>query len=537
MSKYKNIVKDILYVSKLTKTKNKKLLILLAISLSQVSAGIDLVLIASFASLIASQQTNLETLNAFLLFIDSYRFVIILLVIFRYFVSYSQQAILKKIELSVTISLRMYLFSKILDQRNFSVSDSRFYINTLSTHISFFYSSFSIFLNHFLQACAYTAYLLISDTELFSFFAIAVFILSIPTAKLISSSRKYIREEYNQGIDLNKDLDSVLENFSLIKILRMEEKEKKSFNKSLKNIYGVVYKNFQVQTFTAQLPNFFTLIVFSIILNISSFATKITLDILGVTIRLFQSLSNVSTSLNRVANSQVHIKEFMEFDKISVVRNPNYLSLIESNKIELKNVDFKFLNSKEYIFKNLNLEIEKNTHNLIVGPNGSGKSTLLGLIGNVLTPESGKLFTYTEKFAYIGASPFIFNTTLRNNILYGNSYKISDAEMNKILKDFRLFNEISNYDLDKIISNKTLSSGQMQKIAFIRAFLIKPDVLLLDESMANLDENSTNLIMKLISEQKITVINSTHDPEKFENIDSVVEIEIIDENRVLKVTK
>ena len=536
MDKLKTLIKDILYVSKLTKTKNKKALIFLAISLSQLSAGIDLLLIASFASLVASQTTNVEILNSFLNLIDRYTIIVALLVIFRYLISYTQQSILKKIELSATVSLRMYLFSKILDQRNFSVSDSRFYINTLSSHIAFFYSNFAQFLNSLLQAVAYISYLLISDTKLIGLFTLGVLVLFLPLAKLISMSRKYIREEYNFGIDINKDLDNVLENFSLIKILRMEEKEKKSFNLSLEKIYGVVYKNFQVQTINSQLPNFFTLMIFAIILNFSILTTRLTLDVLGVTIRLFQSLSAVSSSLNKVINAQVHIKEFMEFDKISAVRNPNYLNLTKSDKVELKNIDFKFLNSKEYIFKNLNLEIDKNTHNIIVGPNGSGKSTLLGLLGNVITPESGKLFTYSEKFAYIGASPFIFNTTLRKNISYGNPNQVSDSQMIQILKDFHLFNEDSSYDLDSIVNNRSLSSGQMQKIAFIRAFLYKPEILLLDESLANLDDNSTNLIMSLISQQKITLINSTHDPEKFNNVDSVIKIEIIDGTRILEVT-
>ena len=81
-----------------------------------------------------------------------------------------------------------------------------------------------------------------------------------------------------------------------------------------------------------------------------------------------------------------------------------------------------------------------------------------------------------------------------------------------------------------------MSSGQMQKIAFIRAFLFEPEILLLDESLANLDDNSTNLIMSLISQQKITLINSTHDTEKFNNVDSVIKIEIIDGTRILEVT-
>ena len=195
------------------------------------------------------------------------------------------------------------------------------------------------------------------------------------------------------------------------------------------------------------------------------------------------------------------------------------------------------MNSKDYIFRNLNLELDKNTHNLIIGSNGSGKSTLLGILGNILIPESGKLSTFSEKFSYIGATPFIFNTTMRKNILYGNSEEINDSEINDLLKDFNLFNEDANYDLDMIIDNKSLSSGQMQKIGFIRALLSRPEILLLDESMANLDDASKNLIMSIISEKNITLINSTHDPEFHKNVDSIIKIDIVDEKRVLKVNK
>ena len=317
----------------------------------------------------------------------------------------------------------------------------------------------------------------------------------------------------------------------------MEEVETNSFFKILSKIYSIVYKNFQVQLINAQLPNFFTLFIFAIILNISSITSRLTLDVLGVTVRLFQSLSNISSSLNKVINSQVHIKEFVNLDKKSIVKNKDYLSINKSNKIELKEIDFRYVNSKDYIFRNLNLELDKNTHNLIIGSNGSGKSTLLGILGNILIPESGKLSTFSEKFSYIGATPFIFNTTMRKNILYGNSEEINDSEINDLLKDFNLFNEDANYDLDMIIDNKSLSSGQMQKIGFIRALLSRPEILLLDESMANLDDASKNLIMSIISEKNITLINSTHDPEFHKNVDSIIKIDIVDEKRVLKVNK
>ena len=55
--------------------------------------------------------------------------------------------------------------------------------------------------------------------------------------------------------------------------------------------------------------------------------------------------------------------------------------------------------------------------------------------------------------------------------------------------------------------------------------------------MANLDDKSQELVLSLISKQSITIINSTHDPERYEKVDSLIKLDIVDEKRVLKVLK
>ena len=101
----------------------------------------------------------------------------------------------------------------------------------------------------------------------------------------------------------------------------------------------------------------------------------------------------------------MHIKEFVQIERNEVKKW--YFKVIRTG-INLENISFKYINSETYIFKNLNLNIDRNTHNVIIGSNGSGKSTLLGLIGNVLRPEKN-LTSYSEKFGYIGASPHFCN--------------------------------------------------------------------------------------------------------------------------------
>ena len=163
----------------------------------------------------------------------------------------------------------------------------------------------------------------------------------------------------------------------------------------------------------------------------------------------------------------------------------------------IENVDFKYLDSNQFIFKGLNIQINKNTHTIITGPNGVGKSTLLGLISGVFYAEKGRVLLNTFKTSYVSAYPMIIRGSLRENILYGITETVPDSEIKKEIDNFKLFDN-NDIDLNDSVSNKTLSSGQMQKIAFIRAILSKPELLLLDESTSNLDNKS-----KIISLQNI----------------------------------
>ena len=103
------------------------------------------------------------------------------------------------------------------------------------------------------------------------------------------------------------------------------------------------------------------------------------------------------------------------------------------------------------------------------------------------------------------------------------------------LRELDTFKEEKGYVLDRPVSNKTLSSGQMQKIAFIRAFVSDAEILLLDEATANLDAKSKKSIFNILLNKNLTIINSTHDPDSFENIDSILKISLENGNRAIDI--
>ncbi len=536
MKQIKRILRDIVYVSKLTGTYNKKRIVFSAVVLSQITAIADILLIILFAAIITGEFDQENIFTPLTEVVVEFRVILPIIIFFRFLFIYLQNISLKKLELNVRQNLNVFLLREVFDKRNYSVADAYFYLNTLSGHISYFYSNLTSFINNLLQIAAYSIYLFISDSRTVLTFGIGAAILAFPTKYLLGKSREFMHKSYEFAQQSNVEVQRIVDNMFLIKLLKKDEEEIQKYKTTFEEYNATTLNNHRYGAVNAILPSFTTMFVFAILLTLRSIAENITLDFIGVTFRLFQSLGSLTNASNQIVNAHVHMEKFynMEKNKIAVNKD-NYVNnpTNDTDILKIENVSFAYFNSEEKIFENLNLNIERNTHTILTGPNGSGKSTLLGLIAGVFYSQKGKVTTHNKKFGYIGATPLIFSGTLRENLMYGNDSDIKDEEIINYLKNFDTFKEENNYDLNKLIDNKSLSSGQMQKIAFIRALLSDIDILLLDESTANLDDKSRDMIFEILSKRKITIINSTHDPENFKGVDNYIKIQIENEKRVL----
>tara|TARA_X000000368_G_scaffold409605_1_gene391832 strand:- start:28940 stop:30559 length:1620 start_codon:yes stop_codon:yes gene_type:complete len=536
LDKIKKIYTDVLYVSKVVKTGNKKAIILVAVILSQLTAITDIGIIIFFAAIITGSYDQSNIFSPITEIVIEYKFILPIMVVLRFVFIYFQSMSLKNLELNVQRNLKVFLLEDVFDKSNYSVADAYFFVNILAGHISFFYSNLTNFINNSLQTVAYLAYLIIADSRTITTFGVGAVIIYFPSKVLIKKAREYMHESYEHTQQSNKEVQRIVDNMFLIKILNKESEEINNFSETIRKLNTSIFNNHKFGAFTSFLPSFITMFVFSILLGVSQIAKSITLDFIGVTLRLFQSLGGITGSVNQIINSHVHIENFyeMEKNKDNVYRENFETSTLKNNKaIEITNASFKYFNSENYIFEDLNLSFQKNTHNILTGPNGSGKSTLLGLISGVFYAEKGKIYSSSEKYGYIGATPLILTGSLRENLLYGNDIETRDEILLKYLKEFETFKEDANYNLDREIDNKSLSSGQMQKIAFIRALVSKVELLLLDESTANLDERTRKQIFDILKKTNITIINSTHDPENFKDVDNHYRIELIGEKRTL----
>lgn len=512
MHKLKKIISEILYISKITSVNRKKVRILFSVFLANINVLADILIILFFANILVGESTSNEFLDSIVS-----NLVLLPIIIFLRFVNiFVQSGNIINLQLTVEANIKNYLINEIYKKGNYSIADATYFINTLSGHIGYFYGALTNLINSFIQVIVYSVFLFLTNFNTLSFFILGALILAVPTRYLLVWGRKYMDEAWVSGQNAQKDIQRVIQNIFLIKILRTSKYEIDNFNNSIKKLVKASEKNQILAIINGALPNFLTAFTISLLFVFFDVVKTLTLEFLGITLRLVQTIGVLNKNLSQLINSQVHLQKFTELENNKLIVREKYYLHQESDDyaVVFSNIDFKYFNAKENIFENINFKIPKYKHTVITGPNGSGKSTLLGLMSQVFYPQNGEITLSSSNIGYVGVTPLILDDTLRANFLYGNSKNISDESIVKLVKEFELFFD-DGQNLDTEISSRTLSSGQMQKIAFIRALLADVDILLLDESTSNLDIDTKKFIFDILKNKNITIINSTHNHEDF----------------------
>ncbi len=196
---------------------------------------------------------------------------------------------------------------------------------------------------------------------------------------------------------------------------------------------------------------------------------------------------------------------------------------IQINDLILKDLCFSYYskNNKNIIFENFNYVIKKGKFTSIIGPSGTGKTSFLKLLSGLIKPKKGEikfnnqnLDEVIQEITLIQQNPSLMpwlnvydNITLANL----NCKKINDFNIKKLIKDIGL-EEFSKYYPHQ------LSGGLLQRVAIARALLFNPDLLLLDEPFAALDNLSRELLsaelVSIIKRKSITVLMVTHSIEE-----------------------
>ena len=223
-----------------------------------------------------------------------------------------------------------------------------------------------------------------------------------------------------------------------------------------------------------------------------------------------------------------HTIELMNESNDSVLKKKDALTF--NNQIQLKAVSFGY-EPNQIVLKNINLLIHPGDFIGIHGNSGLGKTTLLKLItgfyqvtkGRIEVDEvpSSKENTMSQFTNYVSQSPYLFKGTILNNIVIDRNTDVDFERINALIDLFELQSLIKGHPdgLNRELSSDdhTLSTGQKQRLAFIRALYSKPRLLLLDESTSHVEPRLAYKIfdyLTLLAENdKIAIVSVSHNPD------------------------
>jgi ATP-binding cassette subfamily B protein len=353
-------------------------------------------------------------------------------------------------------------------------------------------------------------------------------ILIFATRIFAKAMKKSFQSERTQVSRLNTFVQEHLMGMSLIQLFAHEEKESlafKSINEKHRDAHiSAVWANsifFPVVELLSSLSIAFLLVWGAMMVEGKSQQqlTQLYGEIIAFTLwinQLYRPIRQLADKFNIFQRGVVRAERLFEIldEEEEVEPNEEHPTTFSNGDIEFHNVSFSYT-SDNPLLSSFNLLIPAGKTTAFVGATGSGKTTIINLIGRFYEINAGKItingidlsqLNRSEINKHIGfvlQDVFLFSDTIHNNITLGNQ-AISREQVIQAAKQIGAHDFIMKIpqDYDHVIGERggVLSVGQRQLLAFIRAMVYEPMILILDEATSSIDSESEILIQKAIAE-------------------------------------
>jgi ATP-binding cassette, subfamily B, multidrug efflux pump len=369
--------------------------------------------------------------------------------------------------------------------------------------------------------------------------ALAVYPLMLITVQLFSQQLRNQQVVVQEAIsDLSELIQEDMSGISLIKIYAQEETERKAFRKKNHELFKANLK-------LAESRN----TIFPIIQGLASISLLVLLwqgglaiahneisvgDFLSLVIyaqNLIFPTALLGFTITAYQRGEVSIDrvEAILFARPKIADEPTSVHVETAFQGQISAQDFSYTYPGAEIpaLNQLNFTIKAGETIAIVGPIGSGKSTLANALPRLLEIPEQSLFVdgydltklslndLRGAIAYVPQDSFLFSTSIENNIRYGDPLASKNI-VEAAAKLGQIHGEILNFpqQYDTVVGERgiTLSGGQRQRTALARALLMNAPILILDDALSSVDNQTATAILQNLSQagQKRTVIFITH---------------------------
>ena len=377
---------------------------------------------------------------------------------------------------------------------------------------------------------------------MFSFNAPLAFIAMTPIPFMVGwgvfyggSMRRGFRNVRKKIADINSRVENSVQGIREVKSYANEDEEidkfdivNVSFRSAKEKMYGIMAVFFSVMSLLIE--SYFLIVIAGGVILIHLGLNVTSGDLLAFVLYVYFILNPIRRLVNFAEQFQQGAACFERFTEIMDIE-PDIVDKKDAGTFEpvngeitFENVGFKYSQSHDWILQDISLTIPAHKTIAIVGESGAGKSTIVSLIPRFYEPEQGviridghNIMDLKQKFlreniGIVQQNVFLFDSTIRENIMYGNPSANEEQLINAAQKA-NIYDYIQSLPegFDTLVGERgvKLSGGQKQRISIARVFLKNPPVFIFDEATSSLDSESEKLIqqsLELLSKNRTTVI-------------------------------
>lgn len=364
------------------------------------------------------------------------------------------------------------------------------------------------------------------NTRIATVYLIAVLLLGVILAVLLTRTTKYFNSIFQKYDDLN---ESVQENVSAIRVVKAyvrEDHEKEKFTKASGNVYKLFTKAEAMICLNMPIMQF---AVYACILVISWMGAHMIVSntlttgnlsmLLTYCMNILMNLMMLSMIFVMVTMSVASARRVAEVlnEKPDITNPENPVMEVADGSIEFQHVDFSYKkDAKEPVLKDINLKIRSGETIGILGGTGSGKSSLVSLLSRLYDVTKGSVLVggrdvreydlevIRNQVAVVLQNNVLFSGTILDNLRWGDKEATKEECMHAC--DLACASEFieklpKGYDTYIEQGGTNVSGGQKQRLCIARALLKKPKVLILDDSTSAVDTSTDARIRKAFAEE------------------------------------